>query len=370
MTIELKFKDLVDFYRKVLEHFPDKRTGKNKKYKIAEIALGAFSVFFMQSSSFLAHQREMEVREGCNNACSLFNISKIPSDNHIRDILDEVSPNAVFPVFDYIFEALDATNHLSKFRFLQNQFLILLDGTEYFSSNKINCNKCFKREHINGEITYSHTAITPVIAHPDFRQVITLPPEFITPQDGHEKQDCENAAAKRWMKGLGAKYADLGTTIIADDLYSKSTLCQIALKQKFNFIFVCKSTSHKTIYKDYINSGIKLERTSIRRRNSKGKMDAMEYRFINEISLCDEDTTLNVNWCEVSIVDDKGKSTYKNAFITNHHITENNVADIVLAGRTRWKVENENNNTLKTKGYHLENNYGHGNNHLSKLLLT
>jgi len=29
--------------------------------------------------------------------------------------------------------------------------------------------------------------------------VISLDPEFITPQDGYEKQDCEVAAAKRWL---------------------------------------------------------------------------------------------------------------------------------------------------------------------------
>jgi hypothetical protein len=29
------------------------------------------------------------------------------------------------------------------------------------------------------------------------------------------------------------------------------------------------------------------------------------------------------------------------------------VADVVRDGRARWKVENENNNTLKTKVYHL-----------------
>jgi hypothetical protein len=46
------------------------------------------------------------------------------------------------------------------------------------------------------------------------------------------------------------------------------------------------------------------------------------------------------------------------------------VATIVLAGRTRWKVENENNNTLKTKGYNLEHNFGHGKQHLSSLLVT
>lgn len=38
--------------------------------------------------------------------------------------------------------------------------------------------------------------------------------------------------------------------------------------------------------------------------------------------------------------------------------------------RIRWKIENENNNTLKTKGYHFEHNYGHGQRHLSSRLAT
>ncbi len=29
--------------------------------------------------------------------------------------------------------------------------------------------------------------------------IIPLVPEFVIPQDDHEKQDCENAAAKRWI---------------------------------------------------------------------------------------------------------------------------------------------------------------------------
>jgi len=40
----------------------------------------------------------------------------------------------------------------------------------------------------------------------------------------------------------------------------------------------------------------------------------------------------------------------------------------VSAGRGRWKTENENNNTLKTKGYNLEHNFGHGSKHLSSFL--
>ena len=34
------------------------------------------------------------------------------------------------------------------------------------------------------------------------------------------------------------------------------------------------------------------------------------------------------------------------------------------------KIENENNNVLKTKGYHLEHNFGHGKQYLSAFLLS
>ena len=37
-------------------------------------------------------------------------------------------------------------------------------------------------------------------------------------------------------------------------------------------------------------------------------------------------------------------------------------------GRARWKIENETFNTLKNQGYHLEHNYGHGEQNLSVVL--
>ena len=37
---------------------------------------------------------------------------------------------------------------------------------------------------------------------------------------------------------------------------------------------------------------------------------------------------------------------------------------------SRWKIENENNHGLKTKGGPLEHNFGHGQEHLSSLLAT
>lgn len=77
---------------------------------------------------------------------------------------------------------------------------------------------------------------------------------------------------------------------------------------------------------------------------------------------------LKVNWCEVTITGQAGKLRYHNAFITDWKIRDDNVAGIVATGRSRWKIENENNNTLKTKGDHWEHNFGHGKKHRAALL--
>ena len=43
---------------------------------------------------------------------------------------------------------------------------------------------------------------------------------------------------------------------------------------------------------------------------------------------------------------------------------------IAQAGRTRWKIENEGFNCLKNQGYHLEHNFGHGQQGLANTLAT
>lgn len=94
------------------------------------------------------------------------------------------------------------------------------------------------------------------------------------------------------------------------------------------------------------------------------------YRFVNQVPLLDSEDALNVNWCELTTTLSDGKVIYKNTFATNFKILKDNVKEIVADGRSRWKVENENNNVLKIKGYHLEHSFAHGKKHLSSLLLT
>ncbi len=365
------FHELVGEFRSILETFPDRRTGKNRRYSIVDAGLGAFSVFFTQSPSFLSHQAYMQEMNGKNNANSLFNIEIIPTINHTRKLLDTVHPNLVNPLFHSIFNQLEDEGYLDEFRDFQDNLLVLFDGTQYFSSQKISCEHCSTKDHKNGTTTYSHTALTPVIAAPHKHYIIPLAPEYITPQDGHAKQDCEIAAAKRWIEQHAASYASKRTTILGDDLYSRQPLCERLLLKNFNFIFVCKPESHQTLYRhlEDLQSEQSIHQLTLYRRNGKVKEKYM-YRYANHVPLRDSDDALYLNWCEVTQVNAKGEIVYHNSFLTNHDITRETVSKIVTSGRTRWKIENENNNILKTKGYHLEHNFGHGKKYLSSLLAS
>ena len=94
-------------------------------------------------------------------------------------------------------------------------------------------------------------------------------------------------------------------------------------------------------------------------------------RYINDVLLRRGADTLSVNWFDITVVNAKtGEQLYHNSGITKHRLTVDNVMDVAQSGRGRWKIENENNNVLKTKGYHLEHNFGHGKQYLAAFMLS
>ncbi len=245
----LGFTALLGYLQAAVAKIQDPRKASpNQKYSIKDAVLSAFGAFFMQCESFLEYQRQLNSRKGRDNAQSLFKVSKIPTDNQIRNIIDPINAVALIEVFEQIYRKLKAKGYLKPFEVLGGQLLVTLDASEYFSSQCIHCDQCSHRTHKNGTVTYFHNAILPVIVAPGQEHVISLDPEFITPQDGYEKQDSEVAAAKRWMNRHIDLFDDGRVTLLGDDLYSRQPMCELAIEQGFHYIFVCLPESHTALY--------------------------------------------------------------------------------------------------------------------------
>ena len=371
-TNELTFDTFVAKIHSVFDDLPDYRKfSPNLTYSMKDAALGAFSMFFTQSPSFLSHQRAMQQAHGHNNAQSLFGITQIMSDNQTRNILDPITPDRFYPIFSESFDQLENAGYLDDYRVVNDCLLVPIDGTEFFRSSKIHCENCSVARNSNGTVSYSHKVLTPVVAAPGNNKVIALEPEFITPQDGSAKQDCELNAAKRLIE-RNSSLSARKIIITGDDLFSRDPFCKSLLINGFHFILVCKPSSHTTLYQYVAELEQANDITIISRRQWNGKFHELHtYRYANNVPLKQGDDALSVNWAELTVINTKTQEVlYKNSFITDFKIDRTNVLPIVEAGRTRWKIENENNNVLKTKGYHLEHNFGHGDKFLANTLVT
>ena len=187
-------------------------------------------------------------------------------------------------------------------------------------------------------------------------ECVELFPEGLFVDGGHNRRPNPTGLCR--LPGLDRHHGQtlllhIATHLFKFHLYIPITFVFIHLdvREELNFILVCKPDSHQTLY-EWV-AGLEatgdVQTLEVKRRKGK-KRYTDTYRFVNQVPLRDGEGALDVNWCELTTTRDDSKVVYKNAFATHHQITKANVVEIVRAGRARWKVENENNNTLKTKG--------------------
>jgi hypothetical protein len=357
---------LIAELKDVCAGLPDRRKGPRMdgQYTMADIGLSAFSVFFMGSPSFLGHQRALAEGHGRSNCQTLFGIAAIPTDPYIRSMLDGAPTAAFDPLF---FKAIATEGVLDPFRRLDGRILIALDGTEHFCSRKIHCPRCSTRKRSDGGTEYFHAFLGASVVAPGHKQVLPLPPEFVAPQDGAGKQDCERNAAKRWLARHGAAVKPYRPVFLGDDLFACQPIAAAVQAAGGSFIFTCKPSSHPTISEYLAGAELEEHRTSVVVR---GKRTTTVYRWLSAVPMRDTKDALDVNWFSIEILNNKGKRTYYNSFVTDMPVSALNVAELAACGRARWKIENETFNVLKTNGYNLEHNFGHGKETLASLLVV
>ena len=352
----------------------DVRTGKNTQYEMSDAIMGAFAIFHMQSPSFLNGQKQLQEKLEQSNAETLYEIRQIPTDTHIRNLLDPLDPKEIMGCFKEIIDRLATNGYLDEMRGYDEKLLIAVDGSQYHESHKISCAKCNTRVK-DDKIDYYHVILAPAIVQANQKEILPIEPEFLEPQDGHDKQDSELAAFYRWLTSYGKRYARYGAILLGDDLYCNEPACRKMLKAGFHFILTCKPTSHEFMAgtRQFLENIPNQELVrSVSKRIWTGRRGVIhQFRYINDLPLKMDKNPLTVNWCEYTETDEKsGECLYRNEFATDYRITDNNVESIALSGRNRWDIENSGFNVLKKQGFHFEHNFGHGEQNLSAVLAT
>jgi hypothetical protein len=331
---------------------------------MADIGLSAFSVFFMGSPSFLAHQRALEEGQGRSNCQTLFGMTAVPSDAYIRLMLDGASPAAFDPLF---FKTIETEGVLAPFQRLGGRTLIALDGTEHFCSRKIHCKRCSTRRRSDGGIEYFHSFLGASIVAPGHTRVLPLPPEFVAPQDGAEKQDCERNAAKRWLARHGPAVAQLRPVYLGDDLFA----CQPIAEAIHRWAAASSSPASQRRTRPCPNTCTAPRWKSIAGRRKSAAGGPRRFTAGSPRCRCAPPMT---RWPSPGSPS-KSTTPRVNPPITTASSpiwtsSPGNVAELAACGRARWKIENETFNVLKTNGYNLEHNFGHGKETLASVLVV
>lgn len=335
----------------------DTRQAGKVDYTLHDCLMSALAMMFFQDPSVLSFQRRMQDSLQSSNLKTMFAVDTIPSDSALRQTLDAVPTQAIHSTFSMLLKQLQRGKQLDAYKLESGHHLIALDGSQYFSSKKINCPNCLTYQRTRGSVRYSHQILQAVMLNPHMHQVLPMAPEPVANSDGNTKQDCEINAGKRIVKKIRRTHPKLKMVITADGLYSKQPFIDVLKANRMSFILVAKPTDHKLLFEwvdelDGLGQGGHLQFS-----DDKGRRHV--YRWVNQVPLNGSRNADQVNFFEYWLYTNH-KVTYHNSWVTDLDINTNNIVELVRAGRARWKIENETFNTLKNQGYHIEHNFGHG----------
>jgi hypothetical protein len=341
---------------------PEHRGGEGD-ISLTDALMSAYAMFSLKSPSLLAFDKERTA----GNLATIYRIQRVPCDTHMREILDPVDPESLRPVFTSVFRQLQRGKALEPMVFLDDCYLLALDGTGYFSSTTLHCASCLRKVHRNGVITYYHQMLGAAIIHPDFRAVIPLMPESIVKQDGTTKNDCERNATKRFVAKLRRDHPHLQFIVTEDSLSANAPPIETLHAHDLHYILGIKAGDQAFLFQQ-VQAAEHAGRLPYYERHDRAAGVVHRLRFLNQVPLNASNADLRVNFIEYWEI---GAAKVQHfSWVTDLQVNKRNVFRLMQGGRARWKIENETFNTLKNQGYNFEHNYGHGTKNLSVVFAT
>lgn len=354
----LSFKSLVRGFKESWTGYDDKRRQKSVDYSVADTLLSGLACMFYKSPSLLSFQDRMSKKYHRNNLQTQFGVTKTPKDTQMREIIGLVDSQSLSPIFKEYLSRLQRSNHLKRFT-VEGRYLLTVDGTQYYNSKEISCPKCLETELKNGDMTYSHKVVQPIISHPDIKQIIPLMPEEICHHDGDNKQDCETNATKRLIDKIRKSHPRMRFIHMADALYANTPYIESIRKADDKFIFRVKEGSHGPLFSTFEQSDTNTHEVVLESGNR------LVHKWLKNVPL-HKNSKILVDVIRLFVISthkktEKQKSQLVGTWATDLDVCQSNVEALTRAARARWKIENEGFNALKNEGYNLTHNWGHVN---------
>lgn len=351
--------------RRRFEDVPDTRRQASCDYSMADTLMSAFAMFATKEPSMLAyqdHHRELHIEKP-------FQIAAVPSDTQMREILDGIDVEPINECFADLFWEVQRAGELKKWLFDGKYYLLAIDGSGYFCSDKISCPQCLVRKKA-GRDQYYHQVVAAVLVHPDTKEVLPLAVEPIVRGDGDTKNDCERSATGRLIKRVRKQHPKLNLLVIQDGLSSNAPHIADLKSAKMHFMLGAKPGDHEHLFQQIVDAMDRGEVRVERARVSKGKTCfESQTQYIEDLELNKSSANIKVNFLQRHEFDcDSGEAIRCFSWVTDLDLGPKSLDLYQRAGRSRWRVENETFNTLKNQGYDLEHNYGHGKVNLSTVL--
>ena len=257
-----------------------------------------------------------------SNICNQ-NLKELPYWETIQDVFMNIKTDELRNIQKYIVKTLIRSKMFDKYKY-DGYFQLVIDGTGLSSHNYNLNNNCIKKKYKDGKVAYCKYVLECKLIVGNI--VISLDSEWIENSDSlndKQKQDCETKAFERMAKRIKKNYPKQKFIITADALYCTSPMINVCKQNKWKYIFNLNDRL-RTVFKDF-NDYIECFN------------DCSVKNYFLDINYKYKENRFNI----IKFTETKKKKITNFHYITNIKVTNNNIRQIVMLGRNRWKIENQ-----------------------------
>jgi hypothetical protein len=342
-TIDHFFPDLYERIREI----PDFR--KSPEYELVEVIIACLGMFLFKEGSRNALNNERKESRFKKNFTRIFKV-RLPHMDTVDKVMRKLEEQELEKLKTEMIRGLIERKIFAKSRLLGKYYLVAVDATHVMTVEEGHCQHCLTRTSKKGKVTYFHNVLeAKLVCNNGF--CLSLGTQWIeNPQGDYDKQDCEHKAFERLAPKLKQNYPHLPICILGDGLYPNQTFFNICKNNNWGWIVTFKDGNLPSVWKIVLSNGV-TPQTRKHTQERQRKNVVHNYTWINNI----EYRGNHLHWFEcVERVDQTQK---RFVFLSNLAVNYEDVMELTISGRLRWKIENEGFNIQKNQGYGLGHKY-------------